>query len=517
MTQPGFIARLSPEMRQSLLAAAVMLAAIIQILDTTIANVALPHMQGTLSATQDQISWVLTSYIIMAAIMTPLTGFISGRFGRKRMLVWSVAGFTIASGLCGMAQTLSEAVLSRMLQGVFGACLVPISQSVLLDTFPREKHGKAMALWGIGVMVAPILGPTIGGWLTEFYNWRWVFYINLPFGILSLLGVLALVEESPLDRERKFDLFGFLLLAISVGALQLLLDRGKSLYWFQSKEIIAEAIISAVFFYMFMVHMFTHKRPFIEPELFQDRNFCVGLVLIFFVGVILLATLALLPPFLQNLMGYSVFDAGLILAPRGAGTMMGMIIATRLMGRIDARAIILLGGFCTSLSLWLMAYFTVDVSQSTITWVGFLQGMGLGYIFVPLSTIAFLTLDPRLRTEGSSIYSLVRNIGSGIGISVVVTQLADNIQRNHAILSENITPFNHLLDWGVLPQIWNTQTPLGLAALDGQVLKQAVQLAYLQDFRLIMWMTLIIIPLAFTLRNPGPLEAHPKPETMHAD
>ena len=500
-----------------LLAASVMLAAIIQILDTTIANVALPHMQGSLSATQDQIAWILTSYIITAAIVTPLTGFIAGRFGRKRMLVWSVIGFTLASGLCGMAQTLPEAVMARMLQGVFGACLVPISQSVLLDTFPREKHGKAMALWGIGVMVAPILGPTVGGWLTEFYSWRWVFYINLPFGILSLLGVLALVDESPLDRERRFDLFGFLLLGISVGALQLMLDRGKSLYWFESKEIIAEAVIAAVFFYMFVVHMFTHKRPFIEPGLFHDRNFCVGLVLIFFVGVILLATLALLPPFLQSLMGYSVFDAGLILAPRGAGTMFGMIVATRLMNSMDARGIIILGGICTSLSLWLMTGFTVDVSESTIIWVGFLQGMGLGYIFVPLSTIAFLTLDPVLRTEGSSIYSLVRNIGSGIGISVVVTQLADNIQRNHAILSENISPFNHLLDWGVIPQIWNTQTTLGLAALDGQVMKQAVQLAYLQDFRLIMWMTLIIVPLALILKNPAIVEIVPKQDHLLAE
>ncbi len=508
----GFVDRLTPEARQALLAAAVMLAAIIQILDTTIANVALPHMQGSLSATQDQISWVLTSYIITAAIVMPMTGYIAGRFGRKRMLVWSVAGFTIASGVCGAAQTLEEAVLARMLQGVFGASLVPVSQSVLLDTFPREKHAKAMSLWGIGVMVAPIMGPTIGGWLTEFYSWRWVFYINLPFGILSLLGVLALVDESPIDRERRFDLFGFLLLGISVGALQLLLDRGKSLYWFESKEIIVEAIVAAVFFYMFLVHMFTHKRPFIEPALFHDRNFCVGLVLIFFVGVVLLATLALLPPFLQNLMGYSVFDAGLILAPRGAGTMAGMIIATKLMGRFDPRRIIAFGGLCTTTSLWLMTHFTVDISESTITWVGVLQGAGLGFMFVPLSTIAFLTLDPALRTEGSAIYSLVRNIGSGIGISVVVTALADNVQRNHAILTEQITPFNHLLDWGVLPQVWNTKTTAGLAFLDGTILKQAAQLAYLQDFYMIMWMTLIIIPLALLMKNPGAMEAFAKPD-----
>jgi DHA2 family multidrug resistance protein len=506
-----FIERLPPGTRQALLAASIMLAAIIQILDTTIANVALPHMQGSLSATQDQISWVLTSYIITAAIVMPMTGFIAGRFGRKRMLIWSIAGFTISSGLCGAAQTLTEVVIFRLLQGVFGASLVPVSQSVLLDTFPREKHAMAMSLWGIGVMVAPILGPTIGGWLTEFYNWRWVFYINLPLGLLALMGVILLVEESPLDRERRFDVFGFVLLGVCLGALQLMLDRGKSLYWFESTEIIAEAVIAGLFFYMFMVHMFTHKRPFIEPELFRDRNFTLGLVMIFFVGVVLLATLALLPPFLQHLMGYSVFDAGLILAPRGAGTMLGMILATRLMNRMDPRHIIALGGVCTTMSLWIMTGFTLDVSHSTVIWVGVLQGMGLGFIFVPLSTIAFLTLAPSLRTEGSAIYSLVRNIGSAIGISVVMTQLADNLQRNHAQLTEHITPFNHNLDWGMAPQIWNTENLSGLMALDGEIMRQAAQSAYLQDFHLIMWMTLILVPLALVLKNPETEEtaAHP--------
>ena len=231
----GVVERLPPHVRQMLVAASVMLAAIIQILDTTIANVALPHMQGALSATEDQISWVLTSYIITAAIVMPMTGYISGRFGRKRMLVWSVAGFTIASALCGMAQSLPEAVIARMLQGVFGACLVPVSQSILLDIFPREQHAKAMSLWGIGVMVAPILGPTIGGWLTEYYSWRWAFYINLPVGILSLFGIITLVHESDTDSERRFDVFGFFVLSISIGALQLMLDRGRTLYWFESK------------------------------------------------------------------------------------------------------------------------------------------------------------------------------------------------------------------------------------------------------------------------------------------
>jgi len=291
--------------------------------------------------------------------------------------------------------------------------------------------------------------------------------------------------------------------------LQLMLDRGRTLYWFESKEIIAEAIVSAVAFYMFVVHMFTHSRPFIEPALFKDRNFCVSMVLIFFVGVVLLATLALLPPFLQNLIGYSVLDAGLILAPRGAGTMLGMIFVTRMMGKMDARFIIALGGVFTSASLWLMTSFTLDVSKAAVIWVGFLQGVGLGFIFVPLSTVAFITLDPALRTEGSAIYSLVRNIGSSIGISVVMTALADNVQRNHAIFSEHITSFNHWLDWGVVPQIWNTGTTQGLMALDGELLRQAAQLAYLQDFQLILWMTLIIVPLALFMKTDGAIDVSP--------
>ena len=280
----------------------VMLATIMQALDTTIANVALPHMQGAMGATQDQISWVLTSYIVAAAICMPLTGFLSARFGRKRLFLWSVVGFTVTSVLCGMAQSLNQIILFRLLQGVFGASLVPLSQAILLDSYPKEKHGSAMAMWGVGVMVGPILGPFLGGLLTEYYSWRWVFYINVPFGILAWLGITSFVKETDLNRQRKFDFYGFLLLALGIGALQMMLDRGETLDWFSSLEVIIEAGLAVLCLYMFVVHINTHSSPFIETALFRDRNFSVGLVFIFIVGIILLATMALLPPFMQNLM-----------------------------------------------------------------------------------------------------------------------------------------------------------------------------------------------------------------------
>ncbi len=495
-TNPGGTQRIMVTM-------SVMLATIMQALDTTIANVALPHMQGAMGATQDQISWVLTSYIVAAAIFMPLTGILTARFGRKRIFMWAVVGFTIASMLCGAAQSLTQIVLFRLLQGVFGASLVPLSQAVLLDTYPREQHGSAMAMWGVGVMVGPILGPSLGGWLTEYYNWRWVFYINLPFGLLAWFGLAAFVQETPLDRTRRFDLLGFALLSIGIGALQMMLDRGESLDWFASAEVVGEAVLAVLAMYLFIAHMFTHEHPFIEPGLFKDRNFSVGLVFIFIIGVILLATMALLPPFMQNLMGYPVVDVGYLLAPRGVGTMLAMLTVGKLSGKIDVRYQIFLGLLLTTLSLWEMTHFTTDISGWDIVRTGMIQGLGLGFIFVPLSTITFSTLAARYRNEGTALFSLMRNIGSSIGISVVITYLAQRTQANHAAFADYINPFNLALRQAVEAGGANLGTAQGLAALNGEVTRQAAILAYLQDFRLMMWITLTAIPLVFLLRTPA--------------
>lgn len=480
----------------------VMLATIMQALDTTIANVALPHMQGSMSATQDQISWVLTSYIVASAIFLPMTGFLAERFGRKKLFLWSVVGFTLTSMMCGAAQNLPQIVLFRLLQGVFGAALVPLSQAILLDTYPKEKHSSAMALWGVGVMLGPILGPSLGGWLTEYYNWRWVFYINLPFGILALLGILAFVKETPINNERRFDLMGFAFLSLGIGALQMMLDRGEVLDWFHSHEIVLELILAAFGFYLFIAHIFTHKQPFIEPVIFRDRNFSMGLMFMFIVGIILLATMALLPPFLQNLLNYPVIDVGLVMAPRGVGVMIAMLIVGRLAGKIDPRAQVIFGLSLTAFSLWEMTLFDLNISKWDIIRTSMVQGFGLGFVFVPLSAISFSTLDQRFRNEGTALFSLTRNIGSSIGISVVISQLQQNIQKNHAAFADYISPFNLPLKQAMQEGIWNIHTTQGLAALNGEVTRQASTLAYLQDFRLMMWITLSALPLIVFLKPP---------------
>lgn len=478
----------------------VMLATIMQALDTTIANVALPHMQGGMGATQEQISWVLTSYVVAAAIFMPLTGFLSNRFGRKRLFILSVIGFTIASMLCGAAQSLTQIVLFRLLQGVFGACLVPISQSVLLDTYPPERHGAAMAIWGMGVMIGPILGPSLGGWLTEYYNWRWVFYINLPLGLLAWLGLTTFLQETKLKIESHFDLMGFAFLSIAIGSLQLFLDRGQSLDWLNSNEIIIEGLCFILCLYLFITHILTSNNPFIDPGMFKDRNFSVGLVFIFIIGIILLATMALLPPYLQSLKGYPIIDIGLVLAPRGMGTMLAMMIVGKLSGTVDARYQILGGLILTSYSLWLMTLFNTDITAYTIVYTGVIQGFGLGFIFVPLSTLAFATLPIQYRNDGTPLFSLLRNIGSSIGISIVMTKLAQNIQANHAAFSTFITPFNLSLRQATESGIMNIKTAEGLASLNTEVTRQAASLAYLQDFRFMMWLVLCALPLLLLLK-----------------
>ncbi|KTC92498.1 DHA2 family efflux MFS transporter permease subunit [Fluoribacter dumoffii] len=481
----------------------VMLATVMQSLDTTIANVALPHMQGSMGATQEQTSWVLTSYIVAAAIFTPLTGFLGDCFGRKRIFIGSVIGFTVASMLCGAAQSLPQIVLFRLLQGICGASLIPISQSILLDSNPPEKHGSAMAIWGMGVMVGPILGPSLGGWLTEYYNWRWVFYINLPFGVLARIGLTLFLGENKLKTEKHFDLMGFAFLSIAIGAFQLFLDRGESLDWLNSSEIIIEGIVALGCLYLFVAHILTTKNPFIDPSMFKDRNFSIGLIFIFIIGIILLATMALLPPYMQSLMNYPIIDVGLLLAPRGIGTMTAMMIVGKLSGKIDARYQIGLGLILTDYSLWSMTLFNAEICSSDIISSGIIQGLGLGFIFVPLSTLTFATLPPQYRNDGTSLFSLLRNIGSSIGISIVMTKLAQNTQANHSAFAHFITPFNINLNQASQSGAFNLHSSHGLALLDATVTQQAVLLAYLQDFRLMMWVVLFAFPLLFLLRPPS--------------
>ncbi len=481
-----------------LITLSVMLASIMQALDNTIANVALPRIQGLLSATQDQMTWVLTSYIIAAAIMTPLSGWLAGQVGRRRVFLFSIVGFTIASALCGLAGSLPEIVLARLAQGLCGAALIPMSQAVLLDINPKEQHAKAMAIWVMAVTIGPILGPALGGWLTENYNWRWVFYINVPFGILAFLGILTFMPETTI-RKSRFDFFGFAALSLAIGAFQLMLDRGQLKDWFSSSEIWIEAIVAGLALYLFVVHMLTTtKAPFISPALFKDRNFLTGNFFIFVVGVVLFATLALLPPLLQELMGYPVVLTGLVTAPRGLGTLAAMVIVSRLMGKVDTRIIIATGFALTAFSLWQMTGFFLQMGTASVLWSGLAQGLGTGFVYVPLAAITFATLSPRFRNEGTAVFSLIRNIGSSVGISVVTTLLTRNTQIMHSRLAEQVTPFNDVL---------HAQAPgalgsaAGLAALNATVSSQAAMIAYNDDFKLMMVLTLCAVPLVVLLRR----------------
>jgi MFS transporter, DHA2 family, multidrug resistance protein len=479
-----------------------MLATIMQALDTTIANVALPHMQGTFSATQDQITWVLTSYIVAAAIMTPPTGWLAARFGRKRLYLVSVAGFTVASVLCALAMTIDEAVIFRLLQGAFGAALVPLSQATLLDSYPREKHGSAMAIWGLGIMVGPILGPMLGGWLTDNYSWRWVFYINVPVGALAFFVISTFVPETKRDSKLGFDVFGFLMLSLAIGAFQMFLDRGESKDWFGSYEIMFEAAIAGLAFYLFLVHTFTTDKPFISPAIFRDRSFSASLVLIFIVGVILYATMALMPPFLQNLLNYPVVTTGLLLAPRGVGTMIAMLVVGRAMRWIDPRLVLVAGLGLSAYSLYWMEGFSLYVSSREIILSGVVQGIGLGFTWVPLSTVAFATLPVERRTEAAGLFSLLRNVGSSAGISLVTVLLAQNTQINHASLVAGITPYTHLLDDPAVKRFWDPWTTAGALALNGEITRQASMIAYINDFKLMMIVTLLSFPFVLLLSSP---------------
>ncbi len=494
---------MTPSTHRTMITVCVVLAVMMQALDTTIANVALPYMQGSVSASSDQINWVLTSYIVAAAIMTPPSAFLARRFGRKTVLLYAIVGFVLASILCGIAQSLGEIVAFRLLQGLAGAALVPLSQGILLDIYTLKERGSAMALYGVSIMVGPVLGPMLGGWLTENLSWRWVFFINLPIGLLALAGIVRYVAETPADKSSRLDWLGFGSLSVAIMATQLFLDRGEQLGWFSSLEITLEAVIALSAAYVFLVHIFTAKAPFISLALFKDRNFSLSVVFIFIIGITYLASLALMTPYLQHLMGYPVLTAGLAMGPRGLGTMVTMYFAGNLIGKVDTRWLLLWGLVLSAGSMWLMSGWTPQVSMQTIIYVGFIQGASLGLMFVPLSTLAFATLPTSLRADGTGLYSLSRNVGSSVGISIVTVLLVQNTQVNHAQIGGHITGFNRLLHDGHFNGLLDPMTASGRALLDGMITTQATWIAYLDDFKLLMLLSLAVIPLLLVIKPPA--------------
>ena len=488
---------------------------LMQALDTTIANVALPHMQGTLQASRDQITWVLTSYIIAAAIMTAPVGWIASRFGKKNFILIALGGFTLTSMLCGAAQTLDQMILFRLLQGAFGAALSPLSQAIMLDLYPPHKRGNIMAVWGMGVMLGPILGPTLGGYLTESFNWRWVFYVNVPFGIAAVSGIFLFFKDSPRDSTMRFDWSGFGFLALGLGALQLMLDRGTDKAWFESTEIVVETVIAGLGLYLFLVHMLTEKNPFIPPRIFRDRNFFSALFLMFVVGAMMLASSALLPPFLQNLAGYTVTDTGLLMAPRGIGTMIAMMFAGRFAMKIDPRIVMTTGMALIEWSIWQMSGWTPQIDQATLITVTIVQGFGMGFVFVPLNLVAFATLPGFLRTDGTALMNLIRNIGSAIGVSITTTVLAWSVQLNHSLLSHFASPFNRALSVNGPSLMMNPQLPMGLANLNAMVEMRAEVAAFGNDFLFMFWLCLPGFLFIWLMRRPSfAAQAAPKLEVM---
>jgi DHA2 family multidrug resistance protein len=495
-----------------LITATVMAATIMSSLDSTIANVALPHIQGSVSAGQDQITWVLTSYIVAAAIMTPLTGWAAGRFGRKRVMQVSIIGFTIASVLCGLANNLIEIVGFRLLQGVFGAALVPISQVILLDIHPREKHGQAMAIWGMGAMLGPIVGPALGGWLTENLTWRWVFFINVPVGILAFLGFAAFLREKKDAVPVRLDFFGFGALALGIGALQLMLDRGQQRDWFTSTEICIEAGLAILFLYLFTAHILTAKKPFVDPALFANRNFVLGSGIGFFLGVLLFSVLALLPPMMETLMGYPVVTAGLVTAPRGIATLVSMTIVGRLSGKVDPRYLMVTGMLLTASSMYMMSGFSLQMGAWWMVQSAVIQGLGTGLVFVPMATIAFATLDVRFRNEGSAMFTLIRNIGSSIGISAVSALTIRNGQIVQSRLVEGVRPDSPTVQ-AAMPGL-DFADPDTLRPIMGEIARQAAMVSHVDTFWLLLVATLCALPMILFMR---PARGKPDAPALHLD
>ena len=499
--------------------ASIMLANIMQGVDNTIANVALPHIQGSLSASQDEIAWVLTSYIVAAAIMMPLTGWLAGRFGIKYIFLASVMGFTIASALCGSATSLEQLVLYRAMQGVCGAGLIPLSQATLLRINPPERHGYAMAVYGIGTIMGPISGPLLGGWLTEDYSWRWIFYVNLPVGILCTLGILVFIRQGRNPHREPFDAVGFIALSLGVGALQLLLDRGELKDWFHSEEIWIELVIAGLGFYLFAVHTATTAgHSFLNRSLLSSTNFIAGTMLMFVIGLIMTGTLALLPTMMQQLMNYPVFTTGLVTAPRAVGTMIAMFAVARVINRIDNRLIILFGLVLTAYALWEMTSFSLLMDPEPIIVSGLIQGFGLGFTFVPLNILALSDLPRHILTQATAIRSLMRNLGGSIGISVLVAALAENTQIVHSRLIETFRADNPMIQGSMLPAPYSLTHPAGIAALNAEVTRQASMVAYINDFKLMMLIALLSLPLLLFLRvNTPTLRGTLTPEPAAAD
>lgn len=487
---------------------ALMLATLMNTLDSTIANVALPHMQGSLSASQDQITWVLTSYIISSAIMTPLSGWLSRKIGRKQMFLYSIAGFTVASMLCGIATNLPEIVAFRLLQGIAGASMMPLSQAIMLDIYPPAQIPQVMAIWSSAVILGPIIGPAVGGWLTENSSWRWCFYINMPIGFISFIMLTLFMETDEGGQQRPFDFLGFGALVLFVGSLQLLLDRGPAVDWFDSKEIWIEATLAVIGLHVFIVQTITAEHPFFHRDLAKDANFVSTTIFGFFVGALLFAISALLPSMMQTLLGYSALQSGYASMPRGLGSLLAFICVPMLVRLIGPRRVLVLGLVVSAVALWQMTQFDLSMTAGPIKLSGFTQGIGTGLLFAPLTVLAYVTLAPVHRVEGTIVSTMSRNLGSSVGISMMQAALIRQSAAAHSVLAGHINPSDPVIR-AVLPPGFDPNSAVGLQVLNGEVTRQAAMVAYTHVFGIILLATAFIAPLILMMRPPSAVGATP--------
>jgi len=478
-----------------------MMATLMNTLDSTIANVALPHIQGSVSAAQDQITWVLTSYIIAAAIMNPLSGWLAQKFGRKRVLLASIALFTIASMLCGVATSLPEIVIFRLIQGIAGASTIPVSQGLMLDIFPQRQIPTVMAVWSSAVILGPILGPVLGGWLTENYTWRWVFYINVPIGIVAYLGLQVFMADDRGGRQRPFDFLGFTALIAFIGGFQLMLDRGPSQDWFDSKEIWFETAFAVIGLWVFLIQTFTAREPFFHRDLARDRNFVATTVFGFFVGALLFSSTALLPTMMQNLMGFTVLESGVASVPRGVGSLFAFMAVPILLHRFGARPVLVVGLVLSAVALIEMSRFDLMMTAQPIMVSGFIQGLGTGLMFAPLTALAYVTLAPIHRTEGTIISTMVRSLGSSAGISILQAGVTRQSALAHSVLAERVVPGDPVFTSAV-PSTLNPASDVGIQALNGEVTRQASMIGYDNMFTMMIAMVVIMAPLLLMVRTP---------------
>ena len=503
----------TPSFNPWLIAAAVMLATFMEVLDTSVANVALPHIAGNLSATTEEATWVLTSYLVSNAIVLPATAWLTTFFGRKRFLIVCIVIFTISSAMCGAATSLGMLIVARILQGAGGGALQPIAQSVLLESFPAEKRGSAMAIYGLGVVVAPIIGPTLGGWITDNYSWRWIFYINLPVGILAILMANMFVEDPPYIRNRKpgrIDYIGFGLMAVGLAALQLVLDKGQEEDWFASNWILLVTILAVSATIAFIVWELKAKEPIVNLRVFNNRNFAVGTLLIASVGIVLYGSTALLPLFLQTLLGYPAVQSGMAVSPRGFGSVLSMLIVGRLIGKIDGRFLIMFGFAVLAFSTNMYAGLNLQIATSNIVWPSIISGFAMGFVFVPLTTMTMGTLSNEQMGNASGLYNLMRNTGGSIGIAMVTTFLARGAQTHQAAMTSHLTPYDPAFQQRVqqvagalMRQGVNAAaaTQQAYATIYGILARQAMLMSYIDNFRLLAFLCVLCIPTALLFKR----------------